>query len=169
MLFDAMHERLCPLQLLLNVMLVFLVRLVPINADAEPAEQRIPVAVVIRGVVRPVPIKSKTEIRDLEVTGLRNKEVVWLDVPMDTPKPMGFFDAAYHLGDVESRNSLRQDILSDQEAEEVSPWHVLHDEVEARGVLETRHEGDYPVMPRGQVSDKATNIMWAVRPGCLGV
>lgn len=47
--------------------------------------------------MRPMPIKCQAEVRDLEVPGSADQEVVWLDIPMDPVHLVRFVNAKYHL------------------------------------------------------------------------
>lgn len=66
----------------------------------------------------------------------RDQEVVRLDVSVNAVQCVGFLDTDNHLGNIEARNWLAENILSDEKTKKVSAGHVIHDEVKIGSILE---------------------------------
>lgn len=60
--------------------------------------------------------KSEAEIRNFQVSGSRNQEVVGFDVAMNPFQSMSFLDTQDHLSDVPSGNGFRKNVIANKEA-----------------------------------------------------
>lgn len=90
-------------------------------------------------------VEGEAEVGDLEVAGGGDEEVVGLDVAVNPAEGVGFFNAEDHFGDVPFGDGFGEDVVTNEEAEEVSAGHVIHDEVEIAGVLEAGNQRHDPV------------------------
>lgn len=101
---------------------------------------------VVLGVVRPAESRTQAKVGQLYVSVQINEDVVGLDVTVDEAHLVDALDGQRQLGHVETRQDLREDTHSDEQAHHVSPGYVVHDEVEALSILERVVETHHPLV-----------------------
>lgn len=116
--------------LFLNVLFIAL------DVYFEVLKQAISLLIVVGLVVRPMTVERETKVRDLEVARCGYEEIIGLDITMNPVHLVRFFDAQDHLGDILLRHILVKYVLPQKQAKEVTPHHVLHNEVEVIVILE---------------------------------
>lgn len=124
---------------------VFPVLFVSFGLYAELLRERFSMPSIVRRIVKPLTIKREAEVRYLEMPIGSDEKVVWLDVAMNKSQLVSLFDANYHLGNVVAGHVFFEDVFADEEAQEVTTGHILHDKVQVDGVLKASDEGDDPI------------------------
>ena len=92
---------------------LFLVFGITLDINAKFLQQTVAMAVIIRLIMRPMPIKSKTEVGNFQMTRRRDEEVIRLDIAMNPAKSMCLFNAQYHFSDVKLCPVLAECIFAD--------------------------------------------------------
>lgn len=95
-------------------------------------------------VMRPMTVKREAKVGYLQMTGGSDEKVVRLDVSMNPFQSMSLFNTKDHFSNVPLRNRLRKNIVSDQQAEKVTTWHVVHYKVEIVQVLKAGNKRNHP-------------------------
>lgn len=67
-----------------------------------------------------------------------------LDVSVDVAELVRLLNGEHHLGNVEFGKILLEDVLLDEQVEQISSAHVLHDEVEVVGILKAVDQSHDP-------------------------
>lgn len=126
-------------------LIVFLdVLLIASDIQTQILQKTMTLLVVVGLVVHPMSIECQAKVRNLEMTGSSNEEVVRLDVTVYPVHLVCLFDAENHLCDILLRNVLIEYILPQKKAQEVTAHHVVHNEVQIVVVLEGRDQGNDP-------------------------
>lgn len=132
-LFVLLHPRLDvvgPLHRGLQTVGFSFILLVALNIDVELVEKTIAMVVVVCRVVRPVPIKRKSKVTDLEMTRRRDEKVVRFDVSVNALECVCCFNTQDHLSYVESGHRLVKRVFSDEQAEKVASRHIVHHQIQ---------------------------------------
>ncbi len=112
----------------------------------------------------PVAVEGQPKVRDLEVADELIRKLSGLMSRWMHRSAWGLFYADNYFRNVESCLHLVQRALPDQEAEEVAARHVLHDQIEVGGVLETGNQRDDPVRPSLPLAARTTSSMGSTLP-----
>ncbi len=98
---------------------------VVLYVDAVLLEEVLALLVVVRAVVGPVEALAEAKVGELDVAVGGEEEVVRLDVAVDVAEAVRLVDGEDHLGDVEARKVLGEDVFFDQQVEQVAATHEL--------------------------------------------
>ena len=83
-----------------------------------------------------VVVGAEAEICEFDVSLLGDEDIVGFYVSMDEAVLVNVVDGEDQLGDVKLGVALGQDLFLHEQGHEVSPRHVLHDQVKVELVLE---------------------------------
>lgn len=56
---------------------------ITLNGQTEFMDESVAMSVIVASIMRPVAVECKTKVGDLEMSGRRHEEIIWLNISMD--------------------------------------------------------------------------------------
>jgi hypothetical protein len=92
--------------------------------------------------------RSETKIREFDVSGTIDEEVLWLQITMNIPETVQRVHTREHLCNVESSMSVVQHSSIVEQCAEVSSWNIFHRQIDLLIVLEGVEQSHQPLRLR---------------------